>query len=116
LTRDTNFRDISMTRRMIDIESDVDVRLASYLGSVASISQVKSDIVGTLSARLNWWFKRGWISYGEDGLTGAVKAPYEITFPELTISEFNTGVVRVTLKIWLAPTIEHIIIKTYRNQ
>lgn len=116
LTRDTNFRDISMTRRMIDIESDVDVVLAQYLGRVASISEAKAEISGLLAQRLSWWLNRGWIQFGEDPVTGAVKPPYEITFPDLSIAEYNAGVIRVSLSVWLAPTIEHIIVKVYRNQ
>jgi hypothetical protein len=116
LSTDDMFADISMTRRIIDIEADIDVALFEYLGSVDGMNEAKFNITGILTQRLSWWKDRKWIQYGEDPVTGAVKEPYEISFPDFSVAEFNAGIVRVSINLWLAPTITHIIAKVYRNQ
>jgi hypothetical protein len=114
-TREQYFKDISMTRRMMDVEADIDSQLALYLGTVASSDQAQSDIIGMLTTRLNYWTREGWITGWTDE-NGVFYPPFEISFPDFDITRFNSGILDVTVKVWLAPTIEHIIIKMYRNQ
>lgn len=101
---ETTKSDIAVVRKAIDIEADVDSVLSLAIGGTIGWDELKLQLIGLISGRLDYWKSIGWISVPYDG-----SASYEISFPEINASTYPTGVVHINIVFWTSPTLRQII-------